>query len=80
MTLSEAKEEILRRCTELLDKDEKGLRYVCPGCKTGANDGERGLMSYDYKHFSCPMGCFRDVDIFGVLAVIPLAGVYVTLR
>ena len=69
MTLNEAKEQILKRSKELLEKDAEGKRLVCPICKSGNDEDEKGLLSNDGIHFTCPLGCFADKDIVEIIGI-----------
>ena len=69
MTLQEAREEVIKRGIELLEKDDSGKRLICPICRCGSDEGEKGLSSQDKIHFTCPLGCFSDADIIGIIGI-----------
>ena len=62
MTLQDAREEVIKRGIELLEKDESGNRLICPICRCGSDEDEKGLSSQDKVHFTCPLGCFSNAD------------------
>ena len=69
MTLNEAKEEILKRGIELLERDSEGKRYVCPVCKSGNDEEEKGLQTNDKILFTCPLGCFENKNILEIIGM-----------
>ena len=69
MTLQEAREEVIKRGIELLEKDDSDKRLICPICRCGSDEGEKGLSSQDKIHFTCPLGCFSDADIIGIIGI-----------
>ena len=69
MTLQDAREEVIKRGIELLEKDESGNRLICPICRCGSDEDEKGLSSQDKVHFTCPLGCFSNADIIGIIGI-----------
>ena len=69
MTLQEAREEVIKRGIELLERDESGNRLICPICRCGSDEDEKGLSSSDKVHFTCPLGCFSNADIIGIIGI-----------
>ena len=69
MTLQEAREEVIKRGIELLEKDDSDKRLICPICRCGSDEGEKVLSSQDKIHFTCPLGCFSDADIIGIIGI-----------
>ena len=69
MNIKEAKEEILRKSLYMLEKDESGKKYICPICCNGSDEGEKGLLTQDKVHFTCPYKCFENATILEMVSL-----------
>lgn len=70
MNREEARQYILSRATDYLERDLQGTGYICPICHSGSgqNGNGDGITSKDgNRHFTCWAGCFTNSDIFDII-------------
>lgn len=68
MNREEAKQYILARATDYLERDKSGKGFVCPICGSGTGDKGTGITSKDgNRHFTCWAGCFSNSDIIDII-------------
>lgn len=70
MNREEARQYILARATDYLQKDNSGRGYLCPICGSGSGSHGTGITSKDgNKHFTCWAGCFTNSDIIDIIGL-----------
>lgn len=69
MNNEQARNEIINRSFELLERDRSGKGYICPICGSGTGKNGTGITENPKKrkHFTCWTGCFQNADIFDII-------------
>lgn len=68
MNREEARQYILARATDYLERDKDGKGFICPICGSGTGDKGTGITSKDgNRHFTCWAGCFSNSDIIDII-------------
>lgn len=68
MNREEARNYILARATDYLQRDNSGKGWLCPICGSGSGSKGTGLTSKDgNRHFTCWAGCFTNSDIIDII-------------
>ncbi len=70
MNREEARQYILSRATDYLERDNSGQGYICPICGSGTGNKGTGITSKDGdRHFTCWAGCFTNSDIIDIIGL-----------
>ena len=70
MNREEARQSILARATDYLERDGSGQGWVCPICGSGTGSKGTGITSKDGgRHFTCWAGCFTNSDIIDIIGM-----------
>ena len=69
MNREQAREYILARATDHLQRDKSGKGYICPICGSGSGKNGTGITTKDKTHYTCWAGCFQSADIFDIIGL-----------
>lgn len=69
MNREQARDYILARATDYLQRDKSGKGYICPICGSGNGKNGTGITTKDGEHYTCWAGCFTNISLIDLIGL-----------